>query len=147
MSCGVRRMLVAVDPRARTWSDQHGRGHGSRIVFGVDASGAQTLADPAHPVKAGDAVIIYCTGLGRVSPAVPSGSPAPLQPFSSAVSPVVVTIGGVPATPLFAGLTPQFVGLYQVNAIVPAGVPPGDQVPLVITAATQPSRAVTIAVR
>jgi adhesin/invasin len=60
---------------------------------------------------------------------------------------VSVTIGGVPAQVLFAGLTPGFAGLYQVNALVPAGVTPGSQVSIVITAAGQQSKTVTIAVR
>ena len=33
-----------------------------------------------------------------------------------------VTIGGMNATVQFAGLTAGFVGLYQVNAVVPSGV-------------------------
>ena len=42
---------------------------------------------------------------------------------------------------------PQYAGLYQVNAIVPAGVTPGDAVPLVVSAAGQDSVTVTIAVK
>jgi uncharacterized protein (TIGR03437 family) len=43
-------------------------------------------------------------------------------------------IGGVPASVLFAGLAPGFVGLYQVNIQVPAGVAAGNSIPLVLTA-------------
>jgi uncharacterized protein (TIGR03437 family) len=48
---------------------------------------------------------------------------------------VGVTIGGVAlgATDiLYAGVTPSYIGLYQVNLRVPAGVPSGRQ-PIVIT--------------
>jgi len=48
--------------------------------------------------------------------------------FSGAASlqgQVVVTIGGVRAQVLFAGLTGA--GLYQVNVVVPAGLSPGDK--------------------
>lgn len=108
--------------------------------------GDSGIADPGHPVKAGSAVVIYCTGLGEVNPPVPTGSPAPLTQLSRTVNQVNVTIGGLPANMLFAGLTPQFVGLYQVNAVVPA-VQAGNQVPVVLTAAGQSSPAATIAVQ
>jgi uncharacterized protein (TIGR03437 family) len=122
-------------------ADSSGKGQG--IIFGPSGS----LADPAHPVKAGDVVVIYCTGLGKVSPAVPTGSPAPVSPLSNVVSQTSVTIGGIQVAPMFAGLTPGFVGLYQVNVGIPAVVTAGDQVPVFITAAAQPSLPVTIAVR
>ena len=36
-----------------------------------------------------------------------------------------VTLNGEAVTPFFTGLTPGFVGLYQMNIIVPTDVPPG----------------------
>ena len=41
-----------------------------------------------------------------------------------------VTIGGVKAKVDFAGLSPQFTGVYQVNVFIPAGVTPGPAVPV-----------------
>jgi uncharacterized protein (TIGR03437 family) len=136
--------LAAAAPGVFT---KDGSGSGQGIIVGVDANQVQTLADTNSPVSPGEAVIIYCTGLGEVDPAVPTGAAAPLSPLSHTVNPVSVTIGGVPAQVLFAGLTPGFAGLYQVNALVPAGVTPGSQVSIVITAAGQQSKTVTIAVR
>jgi uncharacterized protein (TIGR03437 family) len=40
-------------------------------------------------------------------------------------------VGGVTAQVLFSGLQPQFVGVNQVNIVIP-NVPPGDRVPLQI---------------
>ena len=40
------------------------------------------LADTTHPVKAGDALVIYCAGLGAVSPPVANGAAAPAAPPS-----------------------------------------------------------------
>jgi uncharacterized protein (TIGR03437 family) len=124
-----------------------GSGQGQGIIIGVDSSGVQTYADSSNPVQAGEAIVIYCTGLGEVSPTVTAGTPAPLTSVSRTVNPVTVTIGGVPAIVAFAGLTPGSTGLYQVNATVPAGVAPGSQVPVVLSAAGQQSQPVTIAVQ
>jgi uncharacterized protein (TIGR03437 family) len=58
-----------------------------------------------------------------------------------------VTIGGKNAKAQFSGMAPGFVGLWQINAEVPADVTPGGAVPLVITAAGAQSNTVTIAVQ
>jgi uncharacterized protein (TIGR03437 family) len=51
-----------------------------------------------------------------------------------------VSIGGANATVSFSGLAPGFVGLYQVNAVVPSGLAGGDQpVTIAIGAATSNS--------
>ena len=111
------------------------------IVNGV----TNQLADGSAPVTGGDTVVIYCTGLGAVNPPVALGAAA--SGPTPTVQPVVVTIGGQPATVGYAGLTPGFPGLYQVNAVVPAGIAPSGQVPVVLSTAEQDSPAVTIAVR
>ena len=45
------------------------------------------------------------------------------------------------------GLVAGLVGLYQVNVTMPAGVTPGDAVPIVLTVAGQVSPAASIAVQ
>ncbi|MCW5981576.1 MAG: hypothetical protein KIT09_26055 [Bryobacteraceae bacterium] len=106
------------------------------------------LVDAAHPVHAGEAVLIFCTGLGPVDPPAAAGSAAPsAEPFPRTTVPVSVTIGGRPATLLYAGLAPGFAGLYQVNALVPEGVTPGNRVPVIVKAGDQESPPVTIAVQ
>jgi len=136
--------VAAVAPGIFT-ADASGTGQG--LIYVTDASGNASLADAGHPAAVGNTVTIYCTGLGPVTPAVPTGAPAPVGPPSSTVNPVTVTIGGVAANVLFAGLTPNTVGAYYVNAILLQGTPAGDKVPVVITAAGQPSQTVTMSVR
>jgi uncharacterized protein (TIGR03437 family) len=105
------------------------------------------LVAPGNAAGVGDWVVIYCAGLGEVEPGSPAGSAAPLDPLSRARLIPEVTIGGAPVTEIsYAGLTPQFTGLYQVNARVPAGVQPGDAVELVLKIGNQTSAAATIAV-
>jgi uncharacterized protein (TIGR03437 family) len=58
-----------------------------------------------------------------------------------------VTIGGVVAVVSYSGLAPDFAGLYQVNAIVPLGISPGNTVPVVISNGNVASNTVTIAVQ
>ena len=57
-----------------------------------------------------------------------------------------VSIGGSTITPIFSGLTPSSVGLYQVNVTVPADAPTGNQ-PLVIMTGGVASVAKTILVQ
>ena len=124
-------------------------------IFTKDAQGQGAildvqfrLVDAANPVAAGEAIQIFCEGLGPVNPPVNAGSAAPsAPPFALATEEVSVTVGGLPATVLFKGLAPGFAGLYQVNAIVPPGVPTGSRIPVVVRAGDQESRPVTIAVR
>jgi uncharacterized protein (TIGR03437 family) len=87
------------------------------------------LADSAHPLMAGETVLIYCTGLGAVSSPPADGAAATGQ--TTLVMPKV-TIGGVIAPVSFSGLAPDFVGLNQVNVQVPSGLKAGNQ-PVVMT--------------
>ena len=114
--------------------------------MGVYADGSQSLVGQNNPVKAGDGIVIYCTGLGDVDPRLLAGIPAPFDVLSQAIETVSVTIGGRSARVLFAGPTPGFTGLYQVNAIVPEGLTPGTA-SLVVNQASGSSAPVGIAVR
>jgi minor extracellular serine protease Vpr len=105
------------------------------------------LVDVSNPATAGTTYIqIYCTGLGAVTNQPPSGSPAPGSPLAETTTIPTVSIGNVPAQALFYGLAPGYVGLYQVNAQVPAGAPGGAAVPVTISIGGVTSNTVTIAV-
>ena len=126
--------------------DQSGGGQGH--IYKITPDGAQVLAAPGAAVTAGDVVTIYCSGLGEVTPAtVIAGSPAPLDVLENTANKVTASIGGVFTPVLFAGLTPGFVGLYQVNLTIPANVTPSDTTPLVLTVAGQASKPVTMALK
>ena len=106
-------------------------------IFFDFASGNAAILDgqsqpvtPQNPARLGDTLQIFCTGLGAVDVPVETGDRAP--PFSTVQLPVTVTIGGIDAPVVYQGLAPNFVGLYQVNAVVPSDVKPGDAVPLVL---------------
>ena len=105
------------------------------------------LVDASNPATPGSTYIqIYCMGLGAVSNQPADGAAAPSSPLARTSATPQVTIGGVQATVTFSGLAPGFVGLYQVNALVPAAAPAGNAVPVAISIGGVPSNTVTIAV-
>lgn len=93
------------------------------------------LITPTNPIHPGDIIIIYATGMGRTSPFVDSGLPAPAVPLPNTVISASVTLGGAPLNVLYSGLVPGEVGVYQINASVPSGVPQGMAIPLVVSQA------------
>ena len=100
----------------------------------------------SEPVPRGGFITIYCTGLGATNPEVPSGRAAPADPAAVVLKQVTATIGGVNARVTFAGLTPGFVALYQVNVEVPQSVQPANDAKLVLTQNGISSNEVTFAV-
>jgi uncharacterized protein (TIGR03437 family) len=99
-------------------------------IFTVDQSGSGLGAIR----QVGSILEIYCTGLGDVNPTVAAGAAAPRSPLAGAVNQVAVTIDGQPAQVFFAGLAPDFAGLYQVNAAIPGSARRGQRVIVVLTA-------------
>jgi uncharacterized protein (TIGR03437 family) len=91
------------------------------------------IVTPTNPIHPGDTITIFATGLGRTTPVVDAGIPAPSNPSSTALIPPVVTLGGSQLNTTFAGLAPGQIGVYQINATVPAKVPEGMPIPLVIS--------------
>ena len=133
--------IAPVQPGIYT-QDMSGSGQGVIVK-----SDMVTVARPGSPASRGDVVVIYATGLGPVTPPVLPGQPAPASPLSQTANPVTVTIGGRQGEVWFAGLTPGFLGLYQVNVVVPADADTGDQVPVTLTVAGRTSPAATMAVQ
>ena len=122
--------------------NQQGTGPGA-ILHAVDF---QPVSESA-PAQPSEFILIFCAGLGSVQPEVASGDVAPsTEPLARTLSPTLVNIAGLPAQVSFSGLAPGFVGLYQVNVQVPAGVPSGTQeVELIIN--NVPGNTVTITVQ
>ncbi len=112
-------------------------------VFGAILHSNFSLANTADPAKPSETVLIYCTGLGLVSPLPADGVAATGQKTMNAPT---VTIGGANAPVSFSGLAPGFVGLYQVNAQVPASVKAGNQ-PVVLSIAGAMSKSVLLPVK
>ncbi len=105
------------------------------------------LVTASNPVRAGDIIQVFGTGFGETSPAVPSGQPAPAaEPLARVTRPVTGTVDGISAPVSFAGLAPNFVGLYQVNVQIPSGVRAGE-VNLVLIQDGVESNTVTVFVR
>ena len=102
------------------------------------------LADSGHPVTGGETVLIYCTNLGAVSPAIPDGAAGTGKELT--VAQPAATIGGAAAPVSFSGLAPGFVGLYQVNVLVPTGLSSGNQ-PLALTIGGATSQPVLLPVK
>lgn len=98
-------------------------GDGSAVI---QHSSTGALVTAASPMTAGEIVVIYCAGLGAVSPYVYEGDPAPIPAATTSATPVV-TLGGKTPTIQFSGLSPNFAGLYQINMVVPAGITSGSQ--------------------
>ena len=80
----------------------------------------------ANPALRGDTLQIFTSGLGETDPPGQTGQAPPS--FSRVLMPVTVRIGGVQAAVVFQGLAPCCVGVYQVNAVLPSTVMPGDAV-------------------
>jgi len=90
-------------------------------------NGDSTPHTAATPIPAGGDVSLFLTGQGAVTPPVPDGTAAPVSPYSIINGAVTVTIGTKSAQVTYKGLAPGRAAQAQVNAIVPAGLAPGDQ--------------------
>ncbi|MBZ5593824.1 MAG: IPT/TIG domain-containing protein [Acidobacteriia bacterium] len=136
---------------------------GAWVINNNDGSVAQPAAGwpfpsiATRPAKAGDNLYFYITGLGPVSPSTSmkdghapcplSGCPANVVLPKTTTTPTVL-IGSVaiPAANLqFSGLSPQFVGTYQVNFQMPSGVAASDTTTLEVEIGGVTSNKVTFA--
>jgi uncharacterized protein (TIGR03437 family) len=135
---------VVIAPAQPAVFTQNGVGTGGALINVYKSDG--TPLPNNSPVTGGDVIVLYCSGLGAVNPPIAAGSPAPISPLSHTVNAVTVMIGNKPGQVSFAGLTPLYAQLYQVNVQIPNGLPSGTAV-LTVSAGGQQSAPVTITVQ
>ncbi|HLG99709.1 MAG TPA: SMP-30/gluconolactonase/LRE family protein [Bryobacteraceae bacterium] len=118
----------------------------------VDSSGRAVVQNSdysqnsaANPAKPGSAIVAYLTGSGPTDVTLSDGAPASAAPLAHAMSQVSATVGSLPAQVMFTGLAPGFVGLTQMNIVLPDALPSGDY-PLTVNIAGVTSNAGIITV-
>jgi len=131
-------------------------GKGQAVAINQDFSlnGDPSQLPSAKPESRGRVVTIFANGAGGqfVNPGngqsltPTSGTAVPANPiYATAVTPIV-TVGGVPATVAFSGLTPGLVGVWQLNIMIPPNAPVGNAVPVVIKMNRRVTNLTTVAV-
>ncbi|HEY6392427.1 MAG TPA: Ig-like domain-containing protein [Bryobacteraceae bacterium] len=97
-----------------------------------------TLNTPNNPARRGQVIVVFCTGLGTVTS---QGN------LKVAQVPATGLVQGVKWTAAFAGLSPGFIGLYQVNLPIPAATPPGLNLSLAIQQGNFTSNTVQVSIQ
>lgn len=91
--------------------------------YAIATHADNTLLTADSPGHTGDIVVIYLTGLGWTSPNPAPGQVLPYAAPMVRLSDLKVFLGGSAVDPIlikYAGLTPGWAGLYQINLMLPA---------------------------
>jgi len=123
----------------------------STNLIAAPAGSIAGLTTSPISISSGHALIVWCTGLGEVTPVIPDGANSfnsdGTYTLRNTVLQPTVTIGGVAAQFVYSILSPQYVGEYQIAVVPAAATPTGSAVPLQITInGITTSNQVTIAV-
>lgn len=86
--------------------------------FVLDAESGVAV-DAMNPLRGGMKIQILATGLGRVSPEWPAGSPAPDTDPPRVVAKVVVRINDIELGDVEARLAPGYTGFYLIEGVLP----------------------------
>jgi uncharacterized protein (TIGR03437 family) len=103
------------------------------------------IVTPANPATPNEVLVVYATGVGKLSNPPATGAGAPGGPLAAAVDNPTIAVGGLTVNTLFAGLTPGLVGLIQFNIQLPANLPSGN-LPLIVQFPGDSSPSVNLAV-
>jgi uncharacterized protein (TIGR03437 family) len=127
---GSREVGIVVEETAPAVFAQGGRG----IVVNRDGS----LNAPATPARRGEVMVIYATGLGALE-----------QRGQLAVTrrAVTVEVEGIPLVVDYAGAAPGLAGINQINARIPASLPPGIDLRLVVKQGDRSSPPVLVTIQ
>ena len=114
----------------------------NQYVLAVDWNANNALITPDAPAHPGDTVVLYATGLGHTQPNLAPGVvPATAAQIQNPAS-FSLLLNGTAIDPTFVkyvGLTPGWVGLYQVNFILPGNVPSDPEIRVAVGTQTSTS--------
>ncbi|MFN7921071.1 MAG: hypothetical protein U0Q16_13305 [Bryobacteraceae bacterium] len=111
-----------------------------RIAIAVRADGS--LVTASKPARPGEVVILYANGLGATQPPLQPGQVAKEAAWVEPRDGFRVLLNGQPVAPdriLYAGVAPGFAGLYQVNLMLPAGLPADPEIRISAGGGTSPA--------
>jgi uncharacterized protein (TIGR03437 family) len=115
-----------------------------------ETGGTSSPVTPAEPARPGQRIVLWASGLGHVVD--PDGSTQPVagQPYpgqaANVVVPVQAEMDGQPLEVLSAVLPSRSIGIYQVEVIVPGGLPFTSAAHLTISQGDSKSNTVTVPV-
>lgn len=104
-------------------------------TFAVAQHADGSLISPTSPAKGGEVIVLFAEGMGRTSPDTASGYVAQRATSIFYLPQLQIQLNGsaVPAgNILYAGLTPGFAGLYQINLELPDPAPQNPEIRIVI---------------
>ena len=90
-----------------------------------------SLITTSSPARPGETVVLYATGLG---PTIPAAIPNQIPKRAASITPMssfTLLINGVAVNPqliLYAGVTPGYAGLFQINVTLPDDAPTNPEI-------------------
>ncbi len=116
-------LTVPIAPSAPGLATFNASGMGEGAILNQDTS----VNSVTNPAAAGSVIVLFGTGGGQTNPPSIDGI-IPGSVLFMPVLPVSATVGGVNATVLYAGSSPNLVsGVLQFNVLIPSSVGPGPE--------------------
>lgn len=109
--------------------------------FALATHADNSLITASAPAQASEVIVLYAVGLGRTSPDVPSGDMVSVATGILYISELQILLNGNPcpsSSIYYAGLTPGYAGLYQINLLLPDVLPSDPTIQIVMGAQSSP---------
>lgn len=115
---------IVLDPVAPAMFELNGN-----VVLAAHLNG--TVVSAEAPARHGEVIVLYVTGLGPTVPPAPSGRLPDAAATLARLEDFRVWLNGSPAPPaniLYAGLSPPYAGLFQINLRIPDDAPADPEI-------------------
>jgi uncharacterized protein (TIGR03437 family) len=112
------------------------------LALAEDWNQNYALLNSTNAAYPGDTVVLYLTGLGHTLPNPDPGTALPSAATIANPSALSILLNGTaidPALVLYAGSTPNFPGLYQINFMLPVSTPSNPSIAIAMGSQTSPS--------